>query len=58
MPYQACFKGLGIYPYWVNYYAVAYDLKAGVLSLKVCKYTFYSLSFHSFFLFSSFHFLN
>lgn len=24
MPYQACFKGLGIYLYWVNYYAVAY----------------------------------
>ena len=29
-----------------------------VLSLKVCKYSFYSLSFHSFFIFSSFHFLN
>ena len=27
MPYQACFKGLGIYLYWVNYYAVTYDLK-------------------------------
>ena len=32
--------------------------KALVLSLKVCKYSFYSLSFHSFFIFSSFHFLN
>ena len=31
---------------------------SAVLSLKVCKYSFYSLSFHSFFIFSSFHFLN
>ena len=37
---------------------IATTLGISVLSLKVCKYSFYSLSFHSFFIFSSFHFLN
>lgn len=37
---------------------IGYLSLSAVLSLKVCKYSFYSLSFHSFFIFSSFHFLN
>ena len=37
---------------------IQYKANSLVLSLKVCKYSFYSLSFHSFFIFSSFHFLN